>query len=147
MNENNRIFYPPVGTGTIELKVSSEETNGELSMFLQTLPVGEGTNAHLHRNCEETGYVLEGRIKVSLGDEIKEFGVGDSLFVPRNIPHAISNAGDTTARFLFITTPGGLEGYFQEISDQERSSPDLAERIQSIAKKHGLEVVGPPLSH
>ncbi len=146
MSENNRIFYPPVGTGTIELKVSNDESNGELSMFLQTLPVGEGTNEHLHRNCDETGYVLEGTIKVSLGDDVKEFVVGDSLFVPRNTPHAISNAGDTAARFLFITTPGGLESYFQEISGQESNSPELAVRLQTIAEKHGLEIIGPPLT-
>ena len=146
MSNDERIYYPPVGTGSIELKVSAEESNGELSMFLQTLPVGEGTNEHLHENCEETGYVIEGRIKVSVAGEVKEFGPGESLFVPRNIPHAISNGGATVARFLFITTPGGLESYFQEMSGADRDAPDLTDQLRALAQKHGLEVVGPPLS-
>lgn len=146
MIENERLFYPPVGTGTIELKVSATESSGELSMFLQTLPAGEGTNEHVHLNCEETGYVLEGRLKVSLGGEIKKLGPGDTMFVRRDTPHAISNAGDTTARFLFITTPGGLESYFSEISGLSSESNDLTEHLREIATQHGLEVVGPPLA-
>jgi quercetin dioxygenase-like cupin family protein len=105
MSDESRVFYPPVGTGNIELKLSNEKTNGALSMFVQTLPDGEGTNVHLHKNCEETAYVLEGRIRVSLGDKIHEFGAGDTMFGPRGMPHSIANAGDGTAGFLFITPP------------------------------------------
>lgn len=144
MNDTSNIFYPPTGTGTIELKLSSADTGGQLSMFLQTLPSGEATNEHLHENCDETGYVLEGTIRASLGGEITEFGPGDSFFVPRKTPHAISNGGDVTARFLFTVTPGGLESYFREVSNSDSSAPEDVDRIRAIAKKHGLEVVGPP---
>ena len=145
MTDDATVFHPPVGTGTIELKLSAIETDGQLSMFLQTLPPGEGTMEHLHRDCDESGYVLEGKLKASLGDKIMEFQVGDSFFVPRDTPHAIANGGDTTAQFLFTVTPGGLENYFREVSELEANSPDRTDRIELIADKHGLEVVGPPI--
>ena len=144
MSEEPNIFFPPIGTGSIELKLGSADTGGNLSMFIQTLPPGEGTNEHLHQNCDETGYVLEGTIRASLAGKISEFGPGDSFFVPRKIPHAISNGGTVAARFLFTVTPGGLENYFREVSDQDASRPDEIDRIRAIAKKHGLEAVGPP---
>jgi len=143
MSEKERVFYPPVGTGNIELKLSREESGGAISVFVQTLPAGEGTNTHLHTNCEETGYVLEGRIRVHQGDEVAELGVGESCFVPRGVPHAVVNAGDTEARFLFVTTPGGLEEYFREISDRDTNNPGPTGQQRNIALKHGLEVVGP----
>jgi len=145
MSEDPNIFYPPIGTGNIVLKLASADTGGNLSMFIQTLPPGEGTNEHLHLNCDETGYVLEGTIRTSLDGKIAELGPGDSFFVPRKIPHAISNAGDAVARFLFTVTPGGLENYFREVSDRDASRPEEIDHIRAIAKKHGLEVVGPPL--
>ena len=145
MSEEPNIFYPPIGTGTIELKLASADTGGNLSMFIQTLPPGEGTNEHLHLNCDETGYVLEGTIRTSLGGKITTLGPGDNFFVPRKIPHAISNGGAITARFLFTVTPGGLENYFREVSNRDAGAPEEIDRIRAIAKKHGLEVVGPPL--
>ncbi len=145
MSDEATIFYPPIGTGNIELKLASADTGGNLSMFIQTLPPGEGTNEHLHLDSDETGYVLEGTITASLAGKISKFGPGDSFFVPAKIAHAISNGGDAVARFLFTVTPGGLENYFREVSDRDASRPEEIERIRRIAKKHGLEVVGPPL--
>ena len=145
MSEEAEIFYPPIGTGSIELQLASADTGGNLSMFIQTLPPGEGTNEHLHRDCDETGYVLEGTIRTSLGGKITECGPGDSFFVPRKTPHAISNGGAIAARFLFTVTPGGLENYFREVSTRDAGAPEEIDRIRAIAKTHGLEVVGPPL--
>ena len=145
MSDDPEIFYPPIGTGNIELKLASADTGGNLSMFIQTLPPGEGTNEHLHLDCDETGYVLEGTIRTSLDGEISEVGPGDSFFVPRKVPHAISNGGTVAARFLFTVTPGGLENYFREVSNRDAGAAEEIDRIRAIAKKHGLEVVGPPL--
>ncbi len=145
MCDEPTIFYPPIGTGNIELKLASADTGGNLSMFIQTLPPGEGTNEHLHLNCDETGYVLEGTITASLAGKFSEFGPGDSFFVPRKTAHAISNGGDVLARFLFTVTPGGLENYFREVSNRDAGAAEEIDRIRAIAKKHGLEVVGPPL--
>lgn len=144
MNNDPNLFYPPIGTGTIELKLSSVETGGQLSMFLQTLPPGEATNEHVHRDCDETGYVLEGTIRASVGGQTTEFGPGDCFFVPRKTPHAISNRDVATARFLFTVTPGGLENYFREVSNRAAGTPEDVDRIRAIANKHGLEVVAPP---
>ena len=147
MTDKTEIFYPPVGTGTIELKLSSADAGGQLSMFLQTLPPGEGTAEHMHRDCDETGYVLEGKMTAKVDGEMVAFNPGDCFFVPRGIPHAISNAEkDSTLKFLFTVTPGGIESYFREVSDKDTNNPNDTARLAAIADKHGLAVIGPPLN-
>lgn len=146
MSDKSEIFYPPVGTGTIELKLSSADADGQLSMFLQTLPPGEGTNEHMHRDCDETGHVLEGTLTAKVGGEMVTYSPGDTFFIKRGIPHAISNFGDETLKFLFTVTPGGIEGYFREVSDKDMNAPDDIARLAKIADKYGLAVIGPPIS-
>ena len=145
MTKLNEIFRPPVGTGSMELLLASDSANQRFSIFLQTLPEGEGTNTHLHDNYDEAGYVIEGDLTVSLDGQIHRFSKGDSFFVPLGVPHAISNFGSATARFLVITTPGGLESFFREIESQNASGAGDAASVREIAEKHGMRVMGPAL--
>ena len=145
MAELNEIFRPPVGSGSMELLLASEHANEKFSIFLQTLPAGEGTNTHLHDNYDEASYVIEGDLTVSLDGKILKFSAGDSFFVPLGVPHAIANFGTSTARFLVITTPGGLESFFREIETQDASGTGDGMSVREIAQKHGMKVVGPAL--
>ena len=147
MAETNEIFRPPVGTGSMELKMSSDDTDGAFSVFLQTLPEGEGTNTHLHENCQEACYVIEGEVTVSMGGVIQTYSAGESFFAPLGVPHAISNFGTSTARFLVVTTPGGLESFFREIEREQESGAGDAQSVRQIAQRHGMKVVGPALAN
>jgi len=147
MTDPNNLFAP-AGQGTIELKVSSAESGGALSMFLQTLPAGAATFTHIHHNCEETVYVVDGAITVTVDDQASPLGPGDSAVVPRSRPHAIANTGDRDAQFLFIVTPGGIEGFFRQANANKQSDPQAeAARIKAIAQEHGVELVAPPARH
>lgn len=59
----------------------------------------KGKGAHTHSHPEEqTFYVLEGRLRVSLGDdEPYEVGPGQGSFHPSNVPHAVEALEDTVA--------------------------------------------------
>lgn len=143
----NEIFSPPVGTGSMELKLSSDDTKNAFSIFLQTLPEGEGTNTHLHENCQEACYVIEGELTVSLDGVVQKYSAGESFFAPLGVPHAISNFGASTARFLVITTPGGLESFFREIESHQESGSGDAQSVRELAQQHGMKVVGPALQN
>ena len=41
-------------------KATAEQTGGRFSMIEETAPRGEGTPLHVHREDDETFYVLEG---------------------------------------------------------------------------------------
>lgn len=49
---------------------------------------GNGAAMHQHE-AEQLMYVLEGRIRVQLGDSTYEVGVGEATFNPSNVPHSV----------------------------------------------------------
>ncbi|CAG9226244.1 Transcriptional regulator, MerR family [Paraburkholderia tropica] len=54
---------------------------------------------------EELGYVLEGELELTLGDESWRLQAGDSFYFPSTEPHSYRNPGDTVTRVLWINTP------------------------------------------
>ena len=59
---------------------------------------------HYHSNIQDTFYVLEGRIRVFLGEPKEEarLGPGDTYTVKPRRPHLVVNGGDTSATFLVL---------------------------------------------
>lgn len=51
-----------------------------------TLDEGAGVPAHSHPH-EQVGYVLEGRIRMTIGGEAYDFEPGDSYFIPGDVEH------------------------------------------------------------
>lgn len=54
---------------------------------------------------EEFGYVLEGRICIALDGAKHICKKGESFYYNADKAHNISNAGKTTARFIWVSTP------------------------------------------
>jgi transcriptional regulator with XRE-family HTH domain len=54
---------------------------------------------------EEWGMVLEGRFKVTLGDEIYFLETGDSIWFRSTTPHRIENIYAGTSRYIWVDTP------------------------------------------
>lgn len=71
---------------------------------------GEGAHQHSHPE-EQTFYVLEGRLQVTLGeDEPYEVGPHEGSFHPSNMPHRVEALEDTVAiSFKNIVDPTGYE--------------------------------------
>jgi mannose-6-phosphate isomerase-like protein (cupin superfamily) len=61
---------------------------------------------HVHHSDDEAWYVLEGRLRFRLGDEISEAGPGCAVLAPGGTPHAYGNARPgEPARYLLVMTP------------------------------------------
>ena len=59
---------------------------------------------HTHTNVQDTFYVLQGRIRVSLRDPNEEIHLarGETYAVAPSRPHQVTNAGDGSAIFLIL---------------------------------------------
>jgi quercetin dioxygenase-like cupin family protein len=57
---------------------------------------------HYHNNIQDTFYVLEGRIRISLlnPEEVLELGPAQSFSIPPLRPHLVTNPGQSSATFL-----------------------------------------------
>jgi quercetin dioxygenase-like cupin family protein len=67
--------------------VTGEETGGAYFAMEAVVPPGGGPPPHIHRNEDETFYVLEGEVEFLLGDRIVTGGAGDFVNVPRGTVH------------------------------------------------------------
>jgi mannose-6-phosphate isomerase-like protein (cupin superfamily) len=122
------------------LKVSGAESHGAVALLSGSFASGTGAIPHLHRGHDEIFYVLDGRFRFHLGDELVEAGAGALLFAPRNAPHGFTNIGDAPGSLLGIVAPAGYEQHFVDISAVP-DGPDAREVLAEIYRKYDQEPV------
>jgi uncharacterized RmlC-like cupin family protein len=85
---------------------------------------------HLHRSDDEAWYVLEGVLRVKVGNDDVELRSGSGVLVPRGIPHTYWNPGPDRVRYLLIMT-SRIYQLIQDIhSLKERTSAYRASGIR-----------------
>ncbi len=111
------------------------------------IPPGGGPPLHIHHREEESFYVLEGTLEITLGEKKFNATPGSFIQIPRGLVHRFQNVGSTRARMLLLFSPAGMEKYFEEVLDpvQDRSAaiPPITEalinRMVSAGPKYGIE--------
>ncbi len=76
-----------------------------LEGFVFIMEPGSHSGGVLQHEGEECGYVLEGQLELTVGENCYLLDPGDSFFFPSEIPHAYRNPGEMTARVIWINTP------------------------------------------
>lgn len=133
--------------GRFACKVSAKDTNGDLLIY-DTLRSEKGGPAyHVHHQQDEWFYVMKGEFIVKVGDTILTLKPGDSAFAPRTIPHTFAKTSEGEGQMLILFQPAGMmEHFFKEMSKLGPSIPKNQERtLAELWKRHGMEIVGPPL--
>ena len=88
----------PTG-GRLTFKAMADTTGGAMTVIEGTAAPGEGPPLHVHRDQDETIYVLQGRYRVRLGERDVDAPAGAFVFIPRGTPHTWQNIGAEVARF------------------------------------------------
>lgn len=131
------------GVNLNDIKMSKKDTDNQLSIFEYTGFNKFGPPLHLHFSQDEIFYVTEGTYRFVAGDEKMELNVGDSIFLPRNIPHTWLQLTDK-GKLVYMAQPAGtMEEFFRELN--ALTKPPTDEEIQNIHMAHGMKVMGPPL--
>ena len=87
---------------------------------------------YVHHANDETFCVLEGKMRIMVGDDIYDAGPGDMLFAPRGIPHAF-RIKSPVARVITLCTPSGFEEWFRELGERATSF-DLPDRVDPFSE-------------
>ncbi|HEY5787930.1 MAG TPA: cupin domain-containing protein [Microlunatus sp.] len=129
--------------GSVIVKADTSDTNGSMTVLEFLIPPNDGPAVHAHLREDEVWYVIEGDFRFKAGDELLRASTGGMAFGPRGLPHAFQNVGDTLGRLLVITTPSGLERFFEQANDLRR--PIDPEEVAAIGLANWMEFSGPPL--
>ena len=133
-----------VNSNILDVKISGQDTDGDLAIFEQTsLSQGRGTPLHVHFSQDEIFYVIEGAYFFQVGEEKFQMTVGDSIFLPRKVPHAWTQVSEKGKMLVTMQPAGKLEDFFVTMAglDHEPSKEEIA----TIFLDNDMQVVGPPL--
>lgn len=133
-----------VNANILDLKVSGKDTNGELAIFEQTsISQGRGTPLHIHPLQDEVFYVIEGEYFFNVGNEKYSLGIGDSIFMPRNVPHAWTQVSEKGKMTVIFQPAGKMEEFFVTMAGLK--DEPTSEEIARIFVENEMQIVGPPL--
>ena len=134
-----------VNSNILDVKISGEDTQGDLAIFEQSsLSQGRGTPLHIHPAQDEIFYVVEGAYYFQVGDEKYAMTAGDTIFLPRGVPHAWTQRSERGKMIVTVQPAGKLENFFVTMASLDHL-PSQKE-IADIFADNGMRVVGPPLS-
>ncbi len=121
-------------------KATHASTNGAFSFMERTLPPGgRKPPPHIHTNCEEAFYVLDGEIEFFLGADTVIGRPGSFVHVPGGVSHTFGNAAITASRLLIIHVPA-MDAYFEELQELwSEQVPPSVEDERALMKRHGME--------
>lgn len=72
---------------------------------IHVIAPGGSSDGDISHAGEEIGYVISGRIALSVDGRVYEIGPGDSFCYRSELMHGYSNIGPDEARVLFVNTP------------------------------------------
>ncbi|MEW6130777.1 MAG: cupin domain-containing protein [Acidobacteriota bacterium] len=118
VNRNQaRIIETAHGSALRPLIDRTTSTITQCSLAEELLPPGAAVTAHHHRELEEIYYLIEGKGLMTVGDEEREVGAGDAIYVPRGARHRLKNIGDEPIRLLVACGPAFF--YEDEIKEDK----------------------------
>jgi len=133
-----------VNSNILDLKVSGRDTNGNLAIFEQTsISQGRGTPLHVHYFQDEIFYVIDGEYYFQVGDEKYHLSFGDSIFLPRKVPHAWTQVSEKGKLTITFQPAGKMEEFF--ITMAGLKDEPTTEEVARIFAENEMKVVGPPL--
>jgi DNA-binding transcriptional MerR regulator/quercetin dioxygenase-like cupin family protein len=141
-----------------DCKVSAQDTDGAMCVFEFT--GGGGGPRHLHHDQDEWIYVIDGEFDFEVGDKRFRVGAGESVFMPRKVPHVWACVGGKPTRILGLDCHSGkiinvyqpagkMEEFFRELG-KYNGKPYVHEALsidefRRLFHNHGMDLLGPPL--
>jgi mannose-6-phosphate isomerase-like protein (cupin superfamily) len=128
----------------LTIKLSAGDTAGELMVFQHTNMGKGGPPRHVHHAQDEWFYVVAGEFAAEVGEEKYLLRVGDSLFAPRQVPHAWAHVDDGPGTLITTVSPAGtFEDFIRETT--RHATLPTEQEIARAFEAHAMKVVGPPL--
>ena len=93
--------------GSIIRELMHPDIHGNMKQSLAEaiVPVHGMTYLHKHGQGEEIYHITQGHGVLFLGNEQSEVTIGDTVYIPPQIPHRIQNIGEVPLKILCCSSP------------------------------------------
>ena len=131
------------GKNPNDIKISGKDTDDQVAMFEYIGFEKTGPSLHVHFHQDEVFYIVEGIYRFVVGDDTMMMGQGDTIFLPRNIPHTWIQLTDSGKLVYFVQPAGKAEIFFRTMNNLKHAP--TRKEIDEIHEVCGMKVLGPPL--
>jgi mannose-6-phosphate isomerase-like protein (cupin superfamily) len=135
------------------LRSSADGPDGSF-LQLQDMPPGDSPPTHVHHNEDEVFHVLDGELKLKVGEEIIQLKARQSATAPKGVPHGFTVVSPQGARVIVLTVGQDFERMIREVARPAqgpgRPGPMAPTReaiaaLEAATARNGITLVGPPL--
>jgi transcriptional regulator with XRE-family HTH domain len=113
--KNQQVVYTQeelmdIGSGDVNMNlVGKSFPRRQMTFLIETYPSGSDTGTEMLQNdAEEGGYILEGKIELTVGSEVYILNAQDSYYFDNNKPHRFRNPFDQVCKIVSATTPANF---------------------------------------
>lgn len=133
-----------LGQLRVRYLIDGSATQGMGVFELSVPPNSNVPPAHSHTRNDECVYALEGTLRYSVDDDVRDLRPGDWMFTPRGSVHGFSNPHGETARALIVLTPDIGAQYFRDVGAVVNAGgPPDRERLLAVMVQYGLRLAPP----
>jgi quercetin dioxygenase-like cupin family protein len=131
-----------VNANILDLKISGKDNGGGFALFEQTsLSPGRGTPMHVHPIQDELFYIVEGQYFFKVGTDKFSLSAGDSIFLPRNVPHGWTQVSEKGKMTVMFQPAGKMEEFFVAVSGLQH--PPTPAEMARLFEASDMKIVGP----
>jgi quercetin dioxygenase-like cupin family protein len=137
------------------VRVSHRDAQDRVSVLEHTARRGDSPPLHVHLNEDEVFHILEGEFRLQIGGEQRDGHAGDTVLAPKGVPHTYRVESDH-GRWLTVTVNEQFEDFVRAMARTAEESqlppsglpptPQAIAALSTVAKRFGIEIVGPPLN-
>lgn len=119
------------------VKLKGSDTNGKITIVENNNSPGVGIPMHVHANEDEIFRILEGEMEFTVEGTTSILKTGDTIFLPRQVPHSFKVVGEQNAKAIITVVPSGIENMFNELSELPAGPPDMG-KVFEICGRFGI---------
>ena len=128
--------------------LSGEQTAGQFCLFENRSDGNTRTPIHVHARDDETIYVIEGELTAAIDGRSRRLSAGESIFLPRGIPHQLMNMSGRSCRYILIGTPALFDQFLEQGGHELRPdevvgppTPEEIARLREASPKFGITLL------
>lgn len=132
------------GTLGIDAKISTADSEGAIFLWEISATQKSGPASHVHFDQDEWFHVVQGEFVFEVGGKSCFLSPGDSILLPRGVPHTYAHVSDGIGKLLAAVFPAGT--FEQFLEDVRLAGPTATpQEVEALFRKHGMKEVGPPI--